>query len=339
MSKIQWASEKEKYEAIGYLSKPGVVGCIEATVPADLLDKFKKEFDGKYTSEFPYITKAGSKFGYQFRIYLNDVEGCPEFLEKQLDEKYGNRINDTGFISELVKDYGFIFSHKQNSTGMIWDQINHKINHSKSKNENREAFKKGFQVYNTFLREIDEIIKKGKVPVPVFKEEPIHRKRTSLQRTAKNEMKTTLSSKQLRKLGWLGEEYIYKMLISKNREFLNRLCLEDGFSVDWFNDGFRNDVNWEDKSVGKGCDIVIHTGNTDIFLEVKSSKRKTGLFTMTSNEMRLMKRKKNYFFIIKLDYLERLLKDESPEIMIINSPYDKYFRPEKMKEATFIMGE
>lgn len=219
MSKIQWPSEKEKYEAIGYLSKPGVVGCIEATVPADLLDKFEKEYDGKYTSEFPYITKAGSKFGYQFRIYLNDVEGCLEFLEKQLDEKYGNRINDTGFIRELVEDYGFIFSHKQNSTGMIWDQIND----SKSKNENREAFKKGLQVYNTFLREIDEMIKKGKIPVPVFKEEPIRRKGTSIRRTVKNEMKTILTPEQLSKLGWLGEEYIYKMLILKKQRTFKQI--------------------------------------------------------------------------------------------------------------------
>lgn len=339
MSKIQWPSEKEKYEAIGYLSKPGVVGCIEATVPADLLDKFKKEYDGKYTSEFPYITKAGSKFGYQFRIYLNDVEGCPEFLEKQLDEKYGNRINDTGFIRELVEDYGFVFTHDLQKSDVIFELVSSNFIAKKMQREELDSFKKGLHIYNTFLGELENVLAYNCLQEPVFREEPIHRKGTSIRRTVKNEMKTTLTPEQVSKLGWLGEEYIYKMLISKNRELLNRLCLEDGFSVDWFNDGFRNDVNWEDKSVGKGCDIVIHKGNMDVYLEVKSSKRKTGLFTMTSNEMQLMESKKNYFFIIKLDYLDRLLKDESPEITIISSPYDKYFRPEKMKEATFIMGE
>ena len=32
--------------------------------------------------------KAKSKFGFQFRIYLQDTEGCPKFLEQYLDDKY-----------------------------------------------------------------------------------------------------------------------------------------------------------------------------------------------------------------------------------------------------------
>ena len=39
MSKIEWPSDEDKFEAIGYLAKPGVVGTIEATVPADKLKK------------------------------------------------------------------------------------------------------------------------------------------------------------------------------------------------------------------------------------------------------------------------------------------------------------
>lgn len=38
MSKIEWKSDKEKFEAIGYLSKSGVIDTIEATVPEDKLD-------------------------------------------------------------------------------------------------------------------------------------------------------------------------------------------------------------------------------------------------------------------------------------------------------------
>ena len=85
LSKIEWPSDSDKFEAIGYLAKPGVIDTIEATVPADKLKKFKDEYHNKYSIEFPYVTKAGSKFGYQFRIYLSDTEGCPDFLASQLD--------------------------------------------------------------------------------------------------------------------------------------------------------------------------------------------------------------------------------------------------------------
>ena len=36
---IEWKSVEDKYEAIGYLAKPGVIETIEATVPEDKLDK------------------------------------------------------------------------------------------------------------------------------------------------------------------------------------------------------------------------------------------------------------------------------------------------------------
>lgn len=44
MSRIEWKSIEDKYEAIGYLAKPGVIETIEATVPEDKLDKFKEEY-------------------------------------------------------------------------------------------------------------------------------------------------------------------------------------------------------------------------------------------------------------------------------------------------------
>ena len=37
LSKIEWPSDEDKFEAIGYLAKPGVIDMIEATVPADKL--------------------------------------------------------------------------------------------------------------------------------------------------------------------------------------------------------------------------------------------------------------------------------------------------------------
>ena len=119
MSRIEWKSIEDKYEAIGYLAKPGVIETIEATVPEDKLDKFKEEYKGKYSEEFPYVTKPKSKYGYQFRIYLSDTDGCPSCLVDYLDNKYGNRLNDNHFIAELVKEYGFKFTKTQQNSEYI----------------------------------------------------------------------------------------------------------------------------------------------------------------------------------------------------------------------------
>ena len=56
---------------------------------------------------------------------------------------------------------------------------------------------------------------------------------------------------------------------------------------------------------------------------------------MTSNEMQKMRDEAGKYYLIKIDFLERILKGESPEVMVFDSPYDVFFKPEKMKEATF----
>ena len=43
LGKIEWTSDEDRFEAIGYLAKPGVIDAIEATVPADKLKKFRDE--------------------------------------------------------------------------------------------------------------------------------------------------------------------------------------------------------------------------------------------------------------------------------------------------------
>ena len=41
------------------------------------------------------------------------------------------------------------------------------------------------------------------------------------------------------------------------------------------------------------------------------------------------------YYLIKVDYLERLLKNASPDLMVFDMPYETFFKPEKMQEATF----
>lgn len=335
MSKIIWDSNKDKYEAIGYLAKPGVVACIEATVPKDKLKKFKEEYDGRFSNEFPYITEAKSKFGYQFRIYLQDTEGCPDFLAKQLDDKYKRRINDTTFIKELVLNYGFRFTHQPQDSYWI-DQIV-----SKATADNYNAFKKGYYVYENFIHSLTERMKLEELPDPIFSEPKISAKKGKRKVSNSVKIQSLFTTQQLQSMGWIGEEYIYRLLSEKNKKFLDKLKIKDGYTIEWFNNGYKDkDLSeWTDMSIGHGCDIVLSEGDRRTYIEVKSSKRKSPLFTMTSKEMRLMKKEKQKYYVVKLDYLERLLRNKSPEIIILDKPYDRYFAPDKMKEATFVIGE
>ena len=331
MSKIEWPSDEDKFEAIGYLAKPGVVETIEATVPADKLKKFKDEYHNKYSIEFPYVTKAGSKFGYQFRIYLSDTEGCPDFLASQLDEKYKNRINDTSFIAELVNEYGFIFTKKPQNEEQIRNLVR-----AKGANQIRN-FEKGFRVYSDFLYDLSGKISEGDLPQPSIVQPKVAAKAKGRKPKNSGEMKSSFTREQLFKLGWLGETYIYKMLVNKDESLLQVLGINssDSYKIEWFNEGVQIGEEWEDKSVGQGCDIVVSSDDKDLYIEVKASKRKNGLFTMTSKEMQKMRDEAGKYYLIKIDFLERILKGESPEVMVFDSPYDAFFKPEKMKEATF----
>ena len=97
------------------------------------------------------------------------------------------------------------------------------------------------------------------------------------------------------------------------------------------------DPLWKDKSVGQGCDIVIENEDRKIYLEIKTSKRKSSLFTMTSNEMQLMEQKNSDYYLVKINSFENILTGNSPEVYIFDVPYDRFFKTDKMKEATFLI--
>lgn len=328
MSKIEWPSDKEKFEAIGYLAKPGVIDCIEATVPPEKLEKFKEEYDGRYTSEYPY---TADKYGYQFRIYLNDTEGCPDFLASQLDERYQNRINDTRFIAELVKEYGFCFTHFPQFSDIIHKTVLLK------RPEQIPSFMKGYKVYSNFLHDLSKRLEVDELPSPKLGELKTPNKSKGRKSHRSDEAKSTYTREELFRLGWIGEEYIYKLLAERNDVLLAQLGISESekYSITWFNDGFSTSTIWEDKSVGHGFDILVTLEEKELYLEVKSSKRKNCLFTMTSNEMQKMKEFEENYYLIKVDYLEKILKNDSPEVLVFDKVYKTFFKTEKMKEATF----
>lgn len=331
MAKIEWSSDKDKYEAIGYLAKPGIISMIEATVPGDLLEKFKNEYSEEcYSPEFPYILKPKAKFGYQFRIYLNDIDGCPSGLQMFLDDKYQNRINNTSFIAGLIKEFGFKFTKENQNVERIIEKVNE---HGE---DCIKWFNQGFNVYSNFLNTLTNKIVLGEVTAPIIvKQIPMSDKHGQAK---SYEQKSAFTKEQLLNLGWLGEAYFYQMLVDKNAEILDELGFgNQEYSVEWFNEGCFESETWKDQSVGKGCDIKAKVSGEHVYIEVKTSKRKNKFFVMTSKEMQMMKNKVDNYIIIKIDCLENLLHDKAPEIMVFKSPYNTFFKPEKMKESIFII--
>ncbi len=354
MAEIKWPSEEDKYEAIGYLAVAGVVSSIEATVPRGQKDKFRKEYDGKYSDEYPY---EADKYGKQFRIYLNDTEGCPDALRDNLDEKYGNRINSTEFITELVKEFGFKFTKQPQDSKRIKSLALARCSKSCA-----DAFRKGNNGYRDFIQNIEKVVKNEKrLPTPTaceYVEQNISRK-TEKKTMSKPSTAPAFSPNQILKLGWVGEQYIAYLLKIKDATLLEAIgiALDAEYKVEWFNEGVQAAKDnmtlldpidgssveyvkeWEDQSVGKGCDILVHFENEDdISIEVKSSKRTYPFFNMTSVEMQEMEKEGNRYVLIKLNKLENLIGGKSPEIIAIINPYEKLFKPKHIKEATFIIG-
>lgn len=356
MASWEWPSIEDKLEAIGYLAVPGVIGSIEATVPKGKAEQFREEYKNSYSEEYPY---EADKYGRQFRIYLNDTEGCPEFLRDHLDGRFGNRINNTKFIDELVKEYGFKFTKNPQNTEDI-----RKIVFKKHKVSDLDAFRKGFNGYREFVHCIENLVKtEENLPSPKtldYEEKSISRRYEKKNESGENGIVSGFTPDQMLQLGWSGEEYIAYLLKMRDETLLGALSIptDSEYEVEWFNDGVQNAEKsyqakdstkkipfiecvkkWDDKSVGKGCDIVVTlvTGKV-IYIEVKTSKHSYPYFNMTSVEMQEMELRREKYFLLKINNFERLLKNESPDIIVIADPFDKLFHPKQMKEATFVVG-
>lgn len=141
---------------------------------------------------------------------------------------------------------------------------------------------------------------------------------------------------QLFILGWCGEKYIANMLVENYPPLLSELGMNRLTQVKWFNQGFDRHIrNWEDQSVGMGCDIQVSDGNRDILIEVKTSQRRTNFIAMTTLEIQAMERCPDDYYLVKLDGFENILLNKAPSIRVYAHPYERFFTPERVINATF----
>lgn len=113
-------SDREMFEIIGYMARPGRITSIEAEVPKDGRDKtFERLFPGqKYRPIELGDTPSGmpNKLSPQFRINFGNLRNCPQILRVNMGKGNGScvgRINKSKFVITIVQDYGFRFGEYQ----------------------------------------------------------------------------------------------------------------------------------------------------------------------------------------------------------------------------------
>lgn len=333
MAGFTWTSEKDKFEAIGFLARPGVVDSISAQVQHKYIEKFKERFAGKYSKEYPYDV-GENKYGYQYRIDINHAEGCPKELLTHLEGKYKLRLENNDFIRELVEKYGFVFTNSNQDSREIFNKV------SRIGGKEFEWFKSTFSINDKFIESLQVRLVESETSARIIdikkKAKKVANKKTKQKQKY---IQNGFSEGQLLYLGWIGELCVYNELIKRNSQLLEKLKINslEEYKINWFNNGFQNDNQWVDKSVGQGCDIEIKTENHIIYLEIKSSKQESNIFTMTTNELITMHNKADEYFLIKVNNLEKILSDEAVDILVFDMPYERFFKPENIKEATFKM--
>lgn len=113
---IDFLTDNEFFEALGYLAKPSVIEHFEAQVPDDKIAIYRSELPGQdyYEISNDNLTSGGNRMknGIQLRIYLGHTLNMPLSLKKHVVK--GKRINKGLFAEELLKKYGFNVGFKQN---------------------------------------------------------------------------------------------------------------------------------------------------------------------------------------------------------------------------------
>lgn len=119
---IDFNSDDELFEVVGYLAKPGRLAGIWAEIPNDDRETdFKRLFPGQTYMPITLTTTTGgqpSKYSPQFRINLGDMTNCPAILKPAIGKGLGasvvGRINKSKFVVQLVHFFGFQFGNTQN---------------------------------------------------------------------------------------------------------------------------------------------------------------------------------------------------------------------------------
>lgn len=129
------------------------------------------------------------------------------------------------------------------------------------------------------------------------------------------------SANSLKDIGFYGEYYVYKKIISGDEKLLKQLGLDlSGIDIlEWFNIHRVTDKNLRDESMGMGCDMCFPSSG--ISIEVKAMKSQSEIFNITAKEFARMKiQKEKYFLII----VKHVYDPALIEMLVIQNPYQQF---------------
>lgn len=131
-----------------------------------------------------------------------------------------------------------------------------------------------------------------------------------------------LSKKNQKLLGLMGEEYIFNLLNKSNAELFAELGIknpDDVLNVEWDNNGYKEDTaDYIDKSLGH--DIRVITKSKTFKLEIKTSFNNAGYYSISRNELKEMAIYAEDYYVVKVNYLSKLIKGGVPTVVLENFP-------------------
>jgi hypothetical protein len=202
-------------------------------------------------------------------------------------------------------------------------------------------FKSTYLPGETFVQTLLNSVDGKEKSAIIVEEHIVNKAKTTKSKSTKKKTEKHFSDDQLLRIGWIGEKYVFDLLSRRDKDLLKMFDVgsESDFEIDWFNNGFDSNSNWKDKSVGKGCDMYLLDGERRLFIEVKSSKRAPGYFTVTNKELSIMKKYAETYYLLKVNYLEKLVNSGQAEISVYKNPFEKFFNIKKIKEIVFLIGD
>lgn len=251
--------------------------------------------------------------------------GGNKFFDPKIDNFFksieiiesGSLISNYKLTDYVLNQYGpLIDDFIILSSGQISREIKKLPDEQKKKRVQLESLIKKINTLHNFTEPIIYKLKSR-----LKKSKKTH-KRISFGRNVK---KTLFSVQNLFLIGWYGEKYIYELFKGNAKNLLNELKLDQNESIvkiDWYNEGFESDQKWQDKSIGKGCDIMITTTLRNLKIEIKTSWDNISYFTATTNELLSMKNEKKNYFLIKVNKFKNCCSlENNAEVRVIQNPF------------------
>lgn len=135
---------------------------------------------------------------------------------------------------------------------------------------------------------------------------------------------TTASAKNI---GIIAESIVFRILKTNPQQIAKKLGITQNVitqKIEWFNENQqdKSEVEFQDQSKGKGCDIIWHTSIGIFYIEVKGRTSGSMEAYLTYNELKKMKEAEENSLLITVRNISNDINIQ-PTVEIIRNPFDK----------------